>query len=253
MIVAMVTAAAVFGLGMLILPSVEPEPVPVAPPAPPEPPPPPPPPPVAAPDAAADAAVAGAATTGPDAAAAPPPLAEAPAVPAEAPAKAKAEPAAAREKGADKDVAREAWRKNQPDISAEAGKSTIIIPIKGSTEGAIYHVTTKPRNVLVTLPKAESMITMPFYNLKRGGFRQLWIKKDDATAVTTLRLALGDATDPQVEIKDDFVRVTVRRPAEAPADAPAAAPAEPAAAPGGGAAAPSAEPAPAATPAPARD
>jgi hypothetical protein len=57
------------------------------------------------------------------------------------------------------------------------------------------------------------MITMEFYGIKRDGFRQLWIKKDDAG--TSLRIVLGDASDPQVEIKDEFVRVTVRRPTDA--------------------------------------
>jgi len=135
------------------------------------------------------------------------------------------------EKPTDKDTAREAWRRNLPDISSDHGKASILIPIRGSTEGATYHVTNKPRAVLVNLPKGESMITMRYYRLKRDGFHQLWIKQEEAEG-TTLRVVLEGAYDPQVEIKDDFVRVTVRRPAEssaAPAPAPAAA--EPAAAP----------------------
>jgi hypothetical protein len=115
---------------------------------------------------------------------------------------------APREKAADKEAAREAWRKNLPDISTEPGKAAILIPIRGSIEGAVFHVTAKPRSVLVTLPKAESMITMAFYNVKHDGFRQLWIKKD--ASGTSMRIVLGDASDPQVEIKDAFVRVTVR-------------------------------------------
>jgi hypothetical protein len=138
-------------------------------------------------------------------------------------------PEAAREKTADKDVARDAWRKNLPDISTEPGKAAMLIPIKGSIEGATYHVTAKPRSVLIALPKGESMITMPFYSVKHDGFRQLWIKKEDE-AGTNLRIVLGEASDPQVEIKDDFVRVTIRRPvpaAPAATDAPAAPSADP--------------------------
>jgi hypothetical protein len=179
----------------------------------------------------------------PEAPAAPAAKTKAPAeaVPAPSAAEVKPEPAepkpAARDKSGDKsgdkEVAREAWRKNLPDISAEPGKATIIIPIKGSIEGATYHVTAKPKSVLVTLPKGESMITMPFYNLRREGYRQLWIKKDEATGTTTMRIVLGEASDPQVEIKDDFVRVVVRRLVEAPSSNAAPAPegAAPAAAP----------------------
>jgi hypothetical protein len=167
------------------------------------------------------------------------PAAAAPAAPEPAPAEAKPEEAkpasASRDRSPDKELAREAWRKNAPDISAEAGKATMLIPIKGSIEGATYHVTAKPKSVLITLPKGESMITMPFYNLRREGYRQVWVKKDDGTGVTTIRIVLGDASDPQVEIKEDFVRVVVRRPsAAAPAAegaVPTAAAPEPAAAP----------------------
>jgi hypothetical protein len=195
--------------------------------------------------------------------AAPPPApAPKPKAPPPDAAAAKSEPAAPHEKVADKEVARDAWRKNLPDISAEAGKSAILIPIKGSTEGSTYHVTTKPRSVLISLPKGESMITMPFYNIRHDGFRQLWIKKDEATGVTTIRVVLGEAGDPQVEIKDEFVRITVRRPvdgaagaagAAAPAHGPAGTP-DSAAGPAPAAPAPATPPPPVpATPPPARD
>ncbi len=296
LLVALATAAATFGLGMLVLPPIAPEEAPIvdsSPPPAPTPPPAPPPPPA---PSEADASASDAATTlaaelptatppsvaeaEPNPTAAKPsasaPKTEAPPAPVE-PAEAKAANAAKAAKAefpapkvespdpaesprakpadtklADKDLAREAWRKNLPDITTEPGKAAMLIPIRGSIEGAVFHVTSKPRSVLVTLPKAESMITMEFYGPKRDGFRQLWIKKDDSG--TTLRIVLGEATDPQVEIKDEFVRVTVRRPAESPADAspPKAAVAAPEpAAPDAPVKAPA--PAPVKTPAPAHD
>jgi hypothetical protein len=118
------------------------------------------------------------------------------------------------DKGGDKDVkdvAREAWRKNLPDISADEGRATILIPIKGSIEGATYHVNTKPKAVYVALPHAESLITMRFYGIKHDGFRTLWIKQGEGEGAT-LRLMLGDVYSPTVEIKDEYVRVIVRKP-----------------------------------------
>lgn len=264
---ATLTAAAVFILGLLILPPIEGEapPPPPPPPAPVAPPPPPPPPPPPAPaDASggetpqADAGTAAPTPSAPaaDAPAAPTTKTKAPAAavaadagPAPSAADVKPETTEAKapardksgDKTGDKEIAREAWRKNLPDISSEPGKATIIIPIKGSIEGATYHVTSKPKSVLITLPKGESMITMPFYNLRREGYRQLWIKKDEATGTTTMRIVLGEASDPQVEIKDDFVRVVVRRLVETP----------PAGAPAPEGAAPAATPEP--SPSPARD
>ena len=242
-LVALASAAAVFGLGVLVLPPIEPPPPevgqaaspPVAAPAPPAPSPTPSPPPVASPSPPPPTAptVPAPSAAGPDTAApapAPAPAAARPAAPSTQakpvpPAPPPARPDAAHEKVADKDVARDAWRKNLPDISTEPGKAAMLIPIKGSIEGATYHVTVKPRSVLIALPKGESMITMPFYSVKHDGFRQLWIKKDDESG-TNLRVVLGEASEPQVEIKDDFVRVTIRRPVAAPA--PAAPPEAPA-------------------------
>ena len=68
------------------------------------------------------------------------------------------------------------------------------------------------------------MVTMRVYNLKHPSFKKLWIDQDEANAQpengTKLRLILSQTFDPQVEITDDFVRVTIRRP-EPAADAPA--------------------------------
>jgi hypothetical protein len=122
------------------------------------------------------------------------------------------------ESQSDKDVARQAWRRNLPDLSHGDGKASILIPLKGSIEGASFRVTARPHTVKVTLPKAASMITMRMYRVNRDGFRLLWIDQAEADADpkdgTSIRIGLADVGDPQVEIKDDFVRVTVRRSAE---------------------------------------
>ena len=231
---AAVTAAIVIAIGMALFPvKSHQEP----PPAPPPPPitqtPPPPPPPAPAADGAALAttpsAEAGvAATKGADAAAAAPTAdaarAAAPEKAAEAePAKAAEEPEASpaakavdKQKQADRDLAREAWRRNRPDISIVGTKTALMVPIKGSIKGADFKISDKRRLVTVTLPKAVSMVTMRVYSLKHPSFKKLWIDQDEANAQpkdgTKLRLILTQTLDPQVEITDDFVRVTVRRP-----------------------------------------
>jgi len=129
-----------------------------------------------------------------------------------------------KQKQADRDLAREAWRRNRPDISIAGAKTSILIPIKGSIKGADFKISDKRRLVTVTLPKAVSMVTMRVYNLKHPSFKKLWIDQDEANAQpadgTKMRLILGQTLDPQVEITDDFVRVTIRRPDsdEAPAE-----------------------------------
>ena len=124
----------------------------------------------------------------------------------------------ASDKPTDKDVAREAWRRNLPDISGEEGRASVLIPIKGSIEGATYHINTKPKSVIVNLPKADSLITMHFYKIKREGFGNLWINHEGDG--TTVKLMLGDAIAPQVEIHDEYVRINVRKPADPSTTAP---------------------------------
>jgi pyruvate/2-oxoglutarate dehydrogenase complex dihydrolipoamide acyltransferase (E2) component len=68
---------------------------------------------------------------------------------------------------ADKDAAREAWRKNRPVITVAGSKASMMIPIKGSIEGAAYSYLPRKRQVIVTLPKATSLNTMMFYRFKR--------------------------------------------------------------------------------------
>ncbi len=229
LLVAALTAAVVFGIGHQLLPSQTVEAPPL-----------PPPPPAPQPAPSQTSTMADAASTHPDggthdgpadvgetrdAAASPPELAPARAQ-AEAEDKEARSPPSARkpaggdqeERPADKDLARSAWRRNRPEVSADDNKSAILIPIKGSIAGAGFRVTNRPHAVIVTLPKAASLITMRLYRVSRDGFRLLWInqaeKDADPNDGTSLKLGLSDLGDPQVEIKDDFVRVTVRRSTE---------------------------------------
>jgi len=121
-----------------------------------------------------------------------------------------------KQRQADKELAREAWRRNRPDVSVNGSKTAILVPIRGSIKGAEFKIVDKRRKVVVTLPKAVSMVTMRLYSLKHPSFKKVWIDQDEANAQpadgTKLRFVLSQSFDPQVEITDDFVRVTIRRP-----------------------------------------
>jgi hypothetical protein len=61
---------------------------------------------------------------------------------------------------------------------------------------------------------------MRLYRVEREGFRLIRINQAEKDAQaedgTELKISLSDLGPPQVEIKDDFVRITVRRPTESP-------------------------------------
>jgi len=236
LLVAAVTAGGVFFIGLQLFPVRPKHAPPAPPPAVPAAPPvalPPPPAVSDASSAAADAssATAKAAADAGAAASAPAAEKEKPAAPEKAtaaepedkkeptedsaPSASKATTAADKQRQADKDLAREAWRRNRPDVSVSGNKAALLIPIRGSIKGADFKIVDKRRTVVVTLPKAVSMVTMKVYNLKHPSFRRIWIDQDEANAQpedgTKLRVTLSQTLDPQVEITDDFVRVTVRR------------------------------------------
>jgi hypothetical protein len=101
-------------------------------------------------------------------------------------------------------------------VSVDGPRASLLIPLKGSSSGATFHVTNKPRAVVVKLPQAASMVTMRLYKIDREGFRLVRINQAEKDANpedgTELKIGLTDLGPPQVEIKDDFLRVTVRRP-----------------------------------------
>ena len=123
---------------------------------------------------------------------------------------------AATESQADKDLAREAWRANRPDIRVSGTQASILIPIKGSIEGGTYKVLSKIHTVVITLPRAASLNTQHFYRLNKHGFQVLWTDQAETNARakdgTKLRLVLRVPGTPQVELRDDFVRVTIPLP-----------------------------------------
>ncbi len=124
------------------------------------------------------------------------------------------------ERPTDKDIAREAWRHNVPDVRVEDVRASLLVPLKGSSEGATFHITNRPHAVIVKLPKAAALITMKLYRLKKHGFKQLWIYQNETDAKpedgTVLKVIVTDPGPPEVEIRDDFVRITIRDPAAGP-------------------------------------
>ena len=120
-----------------------------------------------------------------------------------------------KQKQADKDLAREAWRRNRPDISVAGAKTSLLVPIKGSIKGADFKILDKRASVAVTLPRAVSMVTMRVYNLKHPrsrGSGSIRMRRTRSRRTERCALILAQSLDPQVEITEDFVRVTIRRP-----------------------------------------
>jgi len=117
---------------------------------------------------------------------------------------------------ADKDIAREAWRRNWPTLCkiGDSGKAFILIPIKGSIEKAIGDLKRKPvREARVNLPEAESQLTLKLYKIRRMGFKDLKIgPPEDGPGVRLRVRLLPGAGDPIFEVKDGYAKITVAMP-----------------------------------------
>jgi len=119
---------------------------------------------------------------------------------------------------AEKDMAREAWRRNWPTICSigDTGKGFILIPVKGPVQNAVVELKRKPvREARVNLPQAESQLTLKLYKLKKLGFKDLKVGPFDDGAGTGTRLRvrlMPGAGDPVFDVKDGYAKITVATP-----------------------------------------
>jgi hypothetical protein len=118
---------------------------------------------------------------------------------------------------AEKDMAREAWRRNWPSVCSipSTGKAFILVPIKGSIEGETHELRRKPkREARVTLPAgSEFHLTMKQYKVKKLGFKDVSISNHEGGTRLRVKLDPG-AGDPVFEIKDGYAKITVATPAK---------------------------------------
>jgi hypothetical protein len=116
----------------------------------------------------------------------------------------------------EKDMAREAWRRNWPTICSIGDKGFILIPVKGPIQNAIVELKRKPvREARVSIPQAESQLTLKLYKLKRLGFKDLKVGPMDESANTGTRLRvrlMPGAGDPVFDVKDGYAKITVATP-----------------------------------------
>jgi hypothetical protein len=128
-------------------------------------------------------------------------------------------PEPAHQSGADcvlpeKDMAREAWRRNWPTVCAVGDRAFVLIPIKGTTQGEVHELRHHPnREARVTLPAtSESQLSMKQYKINRLGFKDLRINPMDAGG-TRFRLKLDpEGGDPSFEVKDGYAKITIAPP-----------------------------------------
>ena len=87
-----------------------------------------------------------------------------------------------------------------------------MVPLKGSAAGATFHITNRPHAVIIKLPKAAALITMKLYRPRRLQAGVIYQNETDAKPEdgTVIKVIVTDPGPPEVEIKDDFVRVTIR-------------------------------------------
>ena len=116
----------------------------------------------------------------------------------------------------EKDIAREAWRRNWPTVCPliPSGKAFILIPIKGSLEGETHALYRRPtREARVNLPAgAESLLTLKQYKVRRLGFKELRVNPtEDGRTHLRIKLQPG-AGDPVFEVKDGYAKITVAVP-----------------------------------------
>jgi len=115
----------------------------------------------------------------------------------------------------DKDVAKEAWRRNLPTIcvtgEGKEQKAALFLPFKGNAATATYDVRRHQRLLRIQIPGGESQLTMVQYKLRRQGFRDLRLSTDGPGSKVRLTFDKS-AGDPQIELKDSYIKVVLPVP-----------------------------------------
>jgi hypothetical protein len=116
----------------------------------------------------------------------------------------------------DKDMAREAWRRNWPALCsiAPGGKASLLIPVKGSLDGEVHEIRRRPsREARIVLPRdSELRLTLKQYKMNRLGFKDLRITKTDDGRIRLRLKLLPGGGDPTFEVKDGYVKITIAAP-----------------------------------------
>jgi hypothetical protein len=114
----------------------------------------------------------------------------------------------------DKDIAREAWRRNSPTLckGTDGDRVSLFIPLKGTLDGETHELRQASREVRINLPAGESLLTLRQYKVRRSGFKDLRILPTDSGG-TRLRLKLQSGTgEPSFDMKDGYAKITITSP-----------------------------------------
>jgi hypothetical protein len=114
----------------------------------------------------------------------------------------------------DKDIAREAWRRNSPTLckGTDSDRVSLFIPLKGTLDGETHELRQASHEVRINLPAGESLLTLRQYKVRRSGFKDLRILPTDSGG-TRLRLKLqSGAGEPSFDMKDGYAKITITSP-----------------------------------------
>jgi hypothetical protein len=119
----------------------------------------------------------------------------------------------------DKDIARDAWRRNSPTLckGTDGDRVSLFIPLKGTLDGETHELRQASHEVRINLPAGESLLTLRQYKVRRSGFKDLRILPTDSGG-TRLRLKLQSGTgEPSFDMKDGYAKITITAPRSAAA------------------------------------
>jgi hypothetical protein len=86
----------------------------------------------------------------------------------------------------------------------------VEVPFRGSAEGAVHYALVQPRGVAVTLPQAQSVLSIGRHVLGNDGFRYVWIREAGRGGIQ-VRFMFAERTPVlrAVEVEAGMVRVRV--------------------------------------------
>jgi hypothetical protein len=98
-----------------------------------------------------------------------------------------------------------------PTIESDGVETTAVVPVLGSTDGAVHYSLARRRGLAINLPRATSAIPVGLHAIHRDGLRFVWIR-ERAEGGIHVRFVFSSPPPEErlLELEDDAIRVQLR-------------------------------------------
>jgi hypothetical protein len=110
-----------------------------------------------------------------------------------------------------------------PEINVDGDGAVAVVPVLGSTGGMVHYSLGHPRGLVVNLPHARAALPLGLHEIRRDGFRFIWLRALPEGGLQVRFIFTHPAPDERVlDVEGEAVKVRIALPGGETAQPPAA-------------------------------